>query len=539
MDKNMTKKRKSDKAHGEPRKRLRAGALALLIALGVGSMAGMSLLNAHARPRRDMKWYVRDGAVQVAAPPMGEGFAEEEAASTTASRTLKGRDILSADTAQRDARTSDRAAGEESETEPGEDAEAVGPGETGEEPDGVLAEADAEDALAGEAADILEDADTAAFVKADDGGEPGQVTLKITAVGDCTFGGEIGSRGRRRFVDLVKDKGYDYFFQNVRHLFEADDLTIANLEGPLTSVTKPGKSGGFIFKGDPDYVNILTGSSVELCNLANNHTMDYGKAGLKETAKVLKANGVGYCGYSSVYQAEIKGVRVIALGFEWWGSDRDEIVRMVQKARKSCDLLIVNMHWGWEGHREQDANQTSLGHAIVNAGADLVIGTHPHVFEGIEKYKGKYIVYSLGNFCFAGNADPSDKRCLIFQQSFSFNPGMGIERANIMDAGINIIPCTVSSVQDKNDFQPTIMTAKKGGELLKAVADRSVNFSLTNTLWAGDNYMLAYGLISREADGAQAPVTADADSGQESVEPSEAGEEEAGEEAQTADAETI
>ena len=120
-------------------------------------------------------------------------------------------------------------------------------------------------------------------------------------------------------------------------------------------------------------------------------------------------------------------------------------------------------------------------------------------------------MYSLGNFCFAGNANPSDKRCLIFQQSFSFNPGMGIERANIMDAGINIIPCTVSSVRDKNDFQPTIMAAKEGGALLKAVADRSVNFSLTDTLWVRDNYMLAYGLITPEEDGEEAPVTADVD----------------------------
>ncbi len=526
MDKNMTKKRKTTKKHQEPRRQLRAGALALLLAVGVGSMAGMALFNAHAKPKRDMKWYVREGAVQVAAPAMGEGFAVEEAAPATAARGLKGRDILGASTAQRGERTTDATAEEEAE----EESEETLAEDIGEAPDDSAEEdlEEAEEALAGEADEGFADAPEGAALGtiAQSGDEPGQVTLKITAVGDCTFGGEVGSRGRRRFVDLVKDQGYDYFFQSVRHLFEADDLTIANLEGPLTSSTKKGKHGGFIFKGDPDYVNILTGSSVELCNIANNHSMDYGRTGLKDTVKVLKENGVGYCGFSTVYNAVIKGVKVTALGFEWWGSDKDDIVKAVKKARKSCDLLIVNMHWGWEGHREQDAKQTSLGHAIVNAGADLVIGTHPHVYEGIEKYKGKYIVYSLGNFCFAGNANPGDKRCLIFQQSFSFNPGLGIERANIMDAGINIIPCTVSSVKDKNDFQPTIMPAQEGGELLKAVASRSVNFSLTNTLWAADNYMLAYGLVTPGDEAQDAPVTADADAAEEEVvEETETGEE--------------
>jgi hypothetical protein len=132
------------------------------------------------------------------------------------------------------------------------------------------------------------------------------------------------------------------------------------------------------------------------------------------------------------------------------------------------------------------------------------------VYQGIEKYKGKYIVYSLGNFCFAGNANPNDKRCLIFQQTFSFNPGMGIAQANIMDAGINIIPCTVSSVPNLNDFRPTIMPAKEGGAMLKAVASRSTNFSLTNDLWMRDNYVVSAGLMNNEGDEkAQQPATAE------------------------------
>ena len=473
---------------------LRAGAMGLLVLAGLGTMAGMALFNSNVKPNRDMQWYVREGAVQVAAPAMGEGYesTEKTVESTDAPEAMARPEEMSGDEA---VLMNDAVA--DAPTQPPAS-------EPTEEP---LFDPTAEPSV--EPTEEPED------------GDDGTVMIKITAAGDCTFGGEVGAKGRRRFIELVEQNGYDYFFNNVRPIFEDDDLTIVNLEGPLTTVEKTNKHG-FIFKGDPDYVNILTGSSVELCNLANNHTLDYGKAGLKETAQVLSENGVGCCGYSQAYTTTIKGVRVCALGFTWWDIDFDEITNAVAEARPTCDLLIVNMHWGWEGHNDRAPKQAELGRAIVDAGADLVIGTHPHVYQGIEKYHGKYIVYSLGNFCFAGNANPADKRCMIFQQTFSFNPGMGIAQANILDAGINVIPCTVSSVTDKNDFQPTVMTAEQGAAMLKAVAQRSTNFSLTDSLWMKDNYMVTYGLI-KSKDEQEGPVTAEIDAGTETeAQPAEA-----------------
>ena len=473
MGKNVTKKEHPQKRR-ETNRYLRAGALTLLVAVGAGAMAGLALINANSRPNRDMKWYVRDRSVQVAAPPVGQGYGPTDSAAMP-STARRGADILAgrASSEPETAQVADLSTEEPTE-EPTEDP-ALSPTET---------PADAPTDLP-----TLEPAVTLSAA----------VTIKITAVGDCTFGGEVGSKGRRHFIDLAAKNGYDYFFQNVRTLFQTDDLTIVNLEGPLTSATKPAKRGSFVFKGDPDYVNILTGSSVELCNLANNHALDYGTAGMKETAKVLEENGIGYCGKSAVYNTNIKGVRVTALGFDWWTNDKKDITSAVKKARDDCDLLIVNMHWGTEGHRDQEARQITLGHAAIDAGADLVIGTHPHVYQGIEKYKDKYIVYSLGNFCFAGNSNPGDKRCLVFQQTFSFNPSMGIARANITDAGINIIPCMISSTKETNNFQPTIMTAEEGGELLKAVASRSTNFTLSDTKWMLGNYMAANGLLQSNA----------------------------------------
>ena len=147
---------------------------------------------------------------------------------------------------------------------------------------------------------------------------------------------------------------------------------------------------------------------------------------------------------------------------------------------------------------------------MIDAGADLVVGTHPHVFQGIEKYKGKYIVYSLGNFCFAGNANPADKRCIIFQQTFSFTPGMGIAQAGILDDGINIIPTFISSRSDLNDFQPTVMDAGNGGKLLKSIARHSKGFTFEDTAWMPDNYVVTNGLIGVDsADGEAGAEDAD------------------------------
>ena len=488
---------------------LRAGVMGLLVVAGLGTMAGMAAFNGSARPNRDMQWYVREGAMQVAAPAMEDKAdtveADADAPAIMAQPELSPNTPAVSDDVEKAVEAPAEAPGADATDEPLIESTEELPFDPMEEP--LFDEIDepvynATDAPAAES--------TAEPVEEDNSGT---VTIKITAAGDCTFGGEMGAKGRRRFIDLVGKYGYDYFFNNVRYIFENDDLTIVNLEGPLTSVEKPGKHGGFIFKGDPEYVKILTGSSVELCNLANNHTLDYGKTGLKETAQVLSENGVGFCGFTQAYNTVIKGVRVCALGYTWWDIDFQDIIDAVAEARKTCDLLIVSMHWGWEGENDRDPKQAELGRAIIDAGADLVIGTHPHVYQGIERYHGRYIVYSLGNFCFAGNANPADKRCLIFQQTFSFNPGMGIAQANIMDAGINVIPCTVSSVTDKNDFQPTVMTADQGASLLKAVARHSTNFSLTDSLWMKDNYMLTYGLIKPKEE-VVGPVTAEAGAGE-------------------------
>lgn len=316
---------------------------------------------------------------------------------------------------------------------------------------------------------------------------PTPVTITITAAGDCTLGGSVHQDTYMRFKRAVQAYGYDYFLANVRDLFAADDLTIVNLEGPLTD-TGTGRKGSYVFKGDPDYVQILTGSSVELCNVANNHSQDFGAEGLTRTAEVLEAAGVGCCGYTKVFRTTIKGVRISALGYLEWEIAKEKIVDAVKNERPNCDILIVNMHWGLEKHYEPVKAQKTYGHAIIDAGADLIIGTHPHVYGGVELYKGKYIVYSLGNFCFGGNPNPSDKRALMFRQAFTVSPD-----GAVTDGGIDIIPTRVSSVTDKNDYRPTVMDAAEGLKLLSAMAKYS-NFSDAN-VWLEDSYPVRMGLL--------------------------------------------
>ncbi|MBE5808730.1 MAG: hypothetical protein E7317_10390, partial [Clostridiales bacterium] len=169
------------------------------------------------------------------------------------------------------------------------------------------------------------------------------VTIKLTAVGDCTLGGDYNSGYYKSFAGYYKRYGADYFLENVRPIFADDDLTIVNLEGPLTS-SKDRRSGRrYNFKGQPEYVDILSGSSVEVANVANNHALDFGESGFEETCQVLTNAGIGASGFSQIWYGDIKGVKVCSIGFTQWAYDQEQVVKAVQMARPNCDLLIVSM----------------------------------------------------------------------------------------------------------------------------------------------------------------------------------------------------
>ena len=232
---------------------------------------------------------------------------------------------------------------------------------------------------------------------------------------------------------------------------------------------------------------------MEVCNLANNHAYDFKTAGFDETAQTLADAGIGACGFGLEHYMEIKGCTVGFLGFTEWDYEEDDLLRDVRTAREKCDLLIVCIHWGEELTYKQTKNVDKLGRAIVDAGADLVIGGHSHVYGEIEQYQGKYIIYSLGNFCFGGNKRPTDPQCIIFQQRFRVWPD-----GSIADAGINLIPAQVSTSTKSNDYQPIFLEGDEAAELLAKVAKVS-NLTEESTIWMPESYVVQNEIVTADA----------------------------------------
>lgn len=310
-------------------------------------------------------------------------------------------------------------------------------------------------------------------VEEEDMGVSAQVT--ISAAGDFTLGTDENfdySTSLPARYEEVQDPGY--FLQNVKDIFASDDLTIVNLEGPLTT-SEERADKQFSFKGDPSYTEILTNGSVEACNLANNHSKDYGIQGYEDTIANVEAAGIKTFGYERTAIWETNGVKVGLAGvYELAeGMDcQDDMTAAIQSLKDAgADLVIVSFHWGVEKENYPDETQQTLAHAAIDQGADLVLGHHPHVLQGIEKYQGKYIVYSLGNFCFGGNKNPSDKDTMIFQQTFTLENGEVVE-----DDAINIIPCRISSEDDYNNYQPTPAEGEEAQRILGRVQEYSQGF---------------------------------------------------------------
>lgn len=298
-------------------------------------------------------------------------------------------------------------------------------------------------------------------------------SLTLTAAGDCTFATDVNFDIDTGFVTYAKEFGTDYFFKNVRGIFSEDDITLVNLECALSN-------GGlredktFAFRGDPDYVNILTSSSVEAANLANNHSLDYGETALLDTQNILEANGIITCrGKGNVTVGQINGITVGFVGINYLNDQmKTELTDAITMAKNAgAELVILSIHWGVEKDNIAGSEQIEAAHTAIDCGADVVIGTHPHVLQGIEKYKGRYICYSLGNFSFGGNSDPSDKDTMIFRQTFTFN-----ESGLLDDDNITIYPCRISSHDGYNDYCPILAEGDQYDTIVSRISEYSAVF---------------------------------------------------------------
>lgn len=305
------------------------------------------------------------------------------------------------------------------------------------EPDGETGEKDAsegkesENDLSGESHQEVDASEENPDLES---GTSEQERVVISFGGDTLFSGKVENK--------LKQAGYDYPYKHVKDLFLQDDLTVLNLETPVTEGGTPEEEKTFAFKSSPKALPEMVRAGVEAVNLANNHILDQGVEGLLDTLEHLSEAGVLHVGagknskeaFAPVY-VERNGIRIALCGFsrviprkEWAAGkgpgvaatyDSTQAVKTIEEARDQADLVLVVVHWGKERTVELEKHQTELAHAYIDAGADLVIGGHPHVLQGLESYKGKWIAYSTGNFIFTKSKDPNTWETAVFQASCS------------------------------------------------------------------------------------------------------------------------
>ncbi|WP_082232704.1 CapA family protein [Halobacillus massiliensis] len=234
-------------------------------------------------------------------------------------------------------------------------------------------------------------------------------------VGDMMFG--------RYVTEVTSKKSYDYLFDNVRPLLENSDYVAGNFEHPVVTeenaapIDKP-----YNFKTEPEAVTALKNANFTVANLANNNTLDYGVQGLTETIQTFNEAEIGFVGAGQslaeaeqIHYAEYNGITVATLGFNdvldsstraresgggVLGADPQTFLPLIKEADENADLVFVNVHWGKEYEHQVEPKQRDYAHAMADAGADAIFGTHPHVLSPIEKYNDTMIFYSLGNFIF-------------------------------------------------------------------------------------------------------------------------------------------
>ncbi len=277
--------------------------------------------------------------------------------------------------------------------------------------------------------------------------EPNRFVL--TFVGDCTL---ADVQEKSYFADTV---GSDYLYpmEYVRHIFTADDYTFANLECALTTATKA-QDKRYAFKGKPEYTRIFTENGIEFANVVNNHAFDYGRTGYNHTLEALDSAGLAYVERKKTGIFTTESGLVIGVYTDNFPTGTEGIAKNIASLKdQGAQVIVAVYHWGTEYYYQPDKLTQKIAHATIDAGADIVYGHHPHVLQNIEEYNDGVIFYSLGNFCFGGNANPPDKDTAILQQEI-----LRTEDGRYILGQLTRIPCYVTSLLTwGNDFRPMPM----------------------------------------------------------------------------------
>ena len=277
---------------------------------------------------------------------------------------------------------------------------------------------------------------------------PEERIVTVSFAGDCTLTQDY--RSTNRMFDNTVGGDMDYCFQNCAPMFQSDDLTLINLENPVTTQTGH-KSNQYIFRMDPENLQMLTNAGIEAVNIANNHTMDFWETGLQETRDNLDEYGIVWS--DSQFGATFTTKQGVVIGMVGLGNDTNasQVSGIIDDLRdQGAVIIIASCHFGAEGVYDPTDRQVKVAHELIDMGVDIVVGTHPHRLQPIEKYNGHYIFYSLSNFCFGGNYSLSDPDSVIIQCDFV----MDEDGSSCVDYRLRVFPYSQTSTRPGNDFCP-------------------------------------------------------------------------------------
>jgi len=292
------------------------------------------------------------------------------------------------------------------------------------------------------------------------------VNTKNTA--DLVFGGDV-MLSRKIGLIIKEKKDVNYFWEPIKEIFSKADISFVNLESPISD---KGKNVGSIysFHADPLVTAGLTYSGIDIVSFANNHVWDWGKESFLDTMKNLHTAGVEYAGsgenFSDSHTPKIferNGIKVAYLAYtnlvsyslrgadsspSVAGIDLEQIEKDIKKARENgADFVATSFHFGEEYETEHNAYQEQIAHSVIDVGANIVIGHHPHVAEEVELYKGGVIAYSLGNLIFDQNFSRDTSWGLVLKIRVDQSKVLSVEKIPVhFDSTYRPIPGTIETV---------------------------------------------------------------------------------------------
>ncbi|MGE5473635.1 MAG: CapA family protein [Ignavibacteriales bacterium] len=300
--------------------------------------------------------------------------------------------------------------------------------------------------------------------------------ITISFVGDILLASRIGRK--------IDSEGANYPFEKVKDYLSSSDLAVGNLESSIAVTGTPVQGKEYTFRADPKVIGGLKYSGLDILSLANNHVLDFGKEALVETLGHIEDGGLSYIGAGEDIDeafkpviVEIKKKKIAVFGasrvipaVSWYAGENapgvagvynpDRLIEEIKTVKSNVDYIIVYMHWGTEKETVSNKIQRSLARKVIDNGADVVVGTHPHVLQGFEFYKGKIIAYSLGNFIFTNYNNPTMILNIVLDQ-------------NVQSA--EVVPCMIRSFTP----EPTYDENEKQ-EIFQMLEDRSVNAKIVD-----------------------------------------------------------